>query len=729
MSVFLVACVFALAIYAIQYGALWVQDRRHMANQSLRWFIASLAVWVTGELLQSYPFMRGHLLTLERLQVFGWGTSTFFFLSFAFAFLERRRRTGFYGLAAATAVAVVLGSTTNLVFDSLKQTGTIVVGLPGVLFWPVVGLVLWNGAAALTLLFQALVRESEQRVRVVLAAVVVGGALTLIVAGTTDVLLPYVLKDENWPQFGCTIGTLFCAVVTVAMMRHDFLSTTVGQIAEELFSRSGEGIALIDAEQMVRRINPAAGAMLGLPTSGGPWVAQIVLPGYEPTESFAHKEIHLETAGQQRVVSLSQSTHEGADTGYATVLVYRDITEDRRIEKRLEEERGVLEKEVARRTAELEQTRAKEVLGAVASGVIHDFNNQLFPIISIAELVREDLPDEHPARSDIDEIIRAGNQAAEVGKQLLGFTRKIEARKGLVDLAQLTRDVHRLIESSAKKNAKLPCYIEVEPASVLGSTAQMRQALVNIATNALEAIGDSGGTVELRLWQSNDAISRRRKGTDPFPLAFVVTVSDNGPGIATQNLAQVFAPFYTTKGGLGRSGLGLTVAAHIAEQHNGTIDISSEPGQGTKVSLVLPSLARPSWISEVQSAPELFGRERILLVGSSSADSIGLDHVLAPLGFQLVTVDSAIKAHRVLRSDPAYYDLLIIDADIEEDNIRELVETAGVYRPDLALLVVGGTSGTETLARRAGKAVMRLDKGVSRLELARAVREVLRART
>ncbi|MCU0663582.1 MAG: ATP-binding protein [Myxococcota bacterium] len=662
MSLLLIACALSLVIYLMLLGALWVQDHRGLANHSLRLYIGCMILWVCAELMEAHPASREHLLALQRLMVFAKTACPFFFLSFVHSFTGRTPGRGFYALAVASAAAVILGSLTNLVIADVEWALTGVITRLGWGYWPVVAVVSLNAVVALYLLGQALVHEPEQRKRGALAMVVIGGTFTLLMALSLDVFLPYFNPSFDWSEFSCCISTIFCGVVWVAMIRHDFLSSTLEQVAEDLFARSGEGIALVDAEQMVRRINPAAASLLGLPTIGGPWAAEVVLPGYKPKATFAQRVIQLETTGQKRMLSLSQSTHEGVIAGYATVLVYRDISEDQRIHRRLEEERITLEKEVAHRTAELERTREREALGAVASSVIHDFNNQLFPIISIAELVREDLPEEHPARLDIDEMIRAANQAAEVGRQLLGFTRRVETRKGLVDLSVLIQEVHQFLKSSAKKNVSLSCVIEAEPACVIGTAAQFRHAIINIATNALEAIDPKGGSVELLLWRSDPSlVTQRSKRNSKFSSvrvsnvsSFVVTVSDTGPGIPEERQPLVCQPFFTTKGGLGRSGLGLTVALHIAEQHGGALEISSNPEKGTKVSLVLPSLARPSWLTEVQESPHLFGRERILVCTPRESFAADLPHVLAPLGYQLVIVDSEAKAHRVMRSEPAY---------------------------------------------------------------------------
>jgi PAS domain S-box-containing protein len=252
------------------------------------------------------------------------------------------------------------------------------------------------------------------------------------------------------------------------------------------------------------------------------------------------------------------------------MVVVQEITR----RKLAEEQRAELE-------AQLRQAQKMEAIGTLAGGIAHDFNNLLLTMVCNLELAREDTGPDHPAATSLDQIAVAAMRASQLVRQILAFSRKQPSLRTVVPLAPLIEDAAQLLRAS------LPAAIELDlhlnPAlNVLADSTQVHQVLMNLCTNAWQAITVGRGRITVTL-DEGDA-PPHPNGT-PFAR---IRVTDTGDGMDARTLERIFEPFFTTKE-VGRgSGLGLSVVHGIVKSHGGSITATSEPGYGATFEVLLP---------------------------------------------------------------------------------------------------------------------------------------------
>jgi hypothetical protein len=258
------------------------------------------------------------------------------------------------------------------------------------------------------------------------------------------------------------------------------------------------------------------------------------------------------------------------------VGISRDVT--RRIEA--EHHREELEQRLL-------QSQKLDALGGFARGVAHDFRNTLLAINSSAQSASRQLPHDHPAREPLAIVEEACRQAGEITQSLLTFARGQGASKEALDLSQVVTKTARLLNAVLPPRIKVRCHTpEDAPAYIEGNRAELEQVLMNLATNARDAMPD-GGTITLSL-----AIDR-----DPDNPRCRLVVQDTGEGMAPDVRDRAFEPFFTTKPRLKGTGLGLALVHGVVESHHGSVALESQPGQGTTVTLDFPRTAPPDTLN------------------------------------------------------------------------------------------------------------------------------------
>jgi len=258
-----------------------------------------------------------------------------------------------------------------------------------------------------------------------------------------------------------------------------------------------------------------------------------------------------------------------------TVSTIRDVTELRASQRR--------ERELER---QLLHSQKLEALGTLAGGMAHDLNNALMPILALSKLVLEEMPEGSNGREDLETIVRASERARDLVQRILAFSRKQEMVKGKVDLALATREALRLLRPALPATVQLVEHIgEVPP--LLGDPGQIQQVIVNLITNAVQAVGNRSGTVTVTVSPAAERLpSVRQEGE---AAAIRLSVTDTGCGIDEATLDRIFEPFFTTKNVGEGTGLGLSVAHGIVTEHGGRIDVRSVPGAGTEFTVLLPA--------------------------------------------------------------------------------------------------------------------------------------------
>jgi len=217
-----------------------------------------------------------------------------------------------------------------------------------------------------------------------------------------------------------------------------------------------------------------------------------------------------------------------------------------------------------------------EALGTLAGGVAHELNNALVPVLALSKLVLESLPEDSPERDDLALIVSSSERARDLVKQILSYSRKQDRVEQIVDLADLIREALRMLRVSLPATIRIGEAIEAVPA-VAGDPGELHQLIVNLVTNAAQAIGASKGmiTVALALIGGNVRLS----------------VIDNGCGMDSVTVDRIFEPFFTTKDVGEGTGLGLSVVHSIVTRHGGQIQVRSHVGEGTVFEVLLPAFA------------------------------------------------------------------------------------------------------------------------------------------
>ena len=235
----------------------------------------------------------------------------------------------------------------------------------------------------------------------------------------------------------------------------------------------------------------------------------------------------------------------------------------------------------AQRLAEnrLVQAAKLAAVGEMAAGIAHELNNPLTSVTGFAELVMEDMPDDSPSRADMDLVIRESRRARDVVRRLLDFARQSDSAHASASLNRVVEDVVTLSRHLIHANGvKLILDLQDDLPWVLMDENQMKQVLLNLVHNALQAMPD-GGQMEITTAES------QKVGRD----GITVTVKDNGIGISPENQTRIFEPFFTTKTDHGGTGLGLSVTYGIVSEHGGEIELVSEPGMGSLFKVWLPN--------------------------------------------------------------------------------------------------------------------------------------------
>jgi len=323
-----------------------------------------------------------------------------------------------------------------------------------------------------------------------------------------------------------------------------------------------------------------------------------------------------------------------------------------------------------------------EVLGQFAGSIAHDFNNLSMVILGTTERIRRGLPDDHPAQRDLNLIARTSEDAAELGRTLLGFGRDQALRTANVVLDDLVADVVPMLNRLLPKNVVLRHVRGSGAALVRVDRSRIEQVVINLCVNARDAMPDGGtitietGTTELdrAQIQGRDWVSEGR---------FVaLAVTDTGIGMSPDTLARVFDPLFTTKAPGKGTGLGLTSVYSTLEQHKGLIDIVSAPGEGTTCYVYLPQVKAVDASAEAVKSD----RRTVLIVGSQDELRDVLEVALESLGFGAVVTESWGSALEIVRGGAPVVDLVVSDASVAGASSQELYRDLRGLRPDLGFL-------------------------------------------
>ncbi|MBD3220937.1 transporter substrate-binding domain-containing protein [bacterium] len=336
--------------------------------------------------------------------------------------------------------------------------------------------------------------------------------------------------------------------------------------------------------------------------------------------------------------------------------------------------------------SDLRQAQKMEAIGTLAGGIAHDFNNILSVIMGYAELVRGDLDGQRDLQEYLGQITRASERARGLVQQILTFSRRSAENKQVIELADVVDEALVLLRSS------IPTSIEIHSETttrgrVFADPTSMHQIIMNLCTNAYQAFDDQAGRIELRLDEE------QREGTSGGRFV-VLTVADDGPGVPVDVLPKIFEPYFTTKPADRGTGLGLAVVHGIIEDHGGTIEASSAPGEGAVFRVSLPATEREEspTATDIDLSRPASGGERVLLVDDEAELVDVFARGLERLGYRVTAFTSPHEALEALRADPEAHDVLVTDMTMPGLTGAALARAALALAPDLPVLLCTGYS-------------------------------------
>lgn len=348
---------------------------------------------------------------------------------------------------------------------------------------------------------------------------------------------------------------------------------------------------------------------------------------------------------------------------------------------------------------QLAHAQKMEAVGTLAAGVAHDLNNILSGIVSYPELLLMELPDDSPLKSPIQTIHKSGQKAAAIVQDLLTLARRGVSVNAVVNINDI---ISGFLESPECKkiiefhdNVGFKVNLQPRVLNIVGSPIHLSKTIMNLVSNAAEAMGDGG---QIELTTQNRYLDSQKDGYEKIPEGeyVVLSVTDSGTGIAHDHLHKIFVPFYTRKE-MGRSGtgLGMAVVWGTVKDLNGFIDVQSSPGSGTRFDLYFPvtQLTR-SEKNETVPVEAYKGNEKILIVDDLEEQRLIASAMLEKLGYSVAALSSGEKSISYLKEHNA--DIVILDMVMEPgmdglETYREIVQ----LNPDQKAIIASGYSETE----------------------------------
>ena len=412
-----------------------------------------------------------------------------------------------------------------------------------------------------------------------------------------------------------------------------------------------------------------------------------------------------------KIIELDISITYSPDTGGRFFAFLRDITGRKLLEE------------------QLRQAQKMEAVGQLAGGVAHDFNNILTVIVGYCSLLQMDGSLSGEQKNRVEEIAASAEKAAQLTHGLLAFSRKQPLIMKQENLNKIVQHVHKFLAriigeditfQSACCEAELP---------IVADRGQLEQVLINLATNARDAMS-GGGVFTIksdRVLLDSSLSDYNKQDIQPGHYA-VLTVSDTGTGISKEHIDHIFEPFFTTKEVGKGTGLGMAIIYGIIKQHNGFIDLSSEVGQGTTFKIYVPIDEKSNGFHSIKAepAPPVGGNETILVAEDEPSVRVLVAKVLESHGYNIVLAEDGVDAVEKFKDHQDIIRLILMDMIMPKKSGKEAYEEISRIKPDVKLLFSSGYTADFIEDRGISEgAVGLIRKPVQPMELLRKVREML----
>jgi len=495
---------------------------------------------------------------------------------------------------------------------------------------------------------------------------------------------------------------------------------------EQTFDAMQDIVTLQDRERRIVKANKAAREFFGAGRDGlcGRFCYDLFrgvdrpcpeCPGTATLEDGRGRSETVTHPGMGRIFSVSIAPVRDEDDGLGRIVhVARDITEHKKLED------------------ELFQAHKMEAIGTLAGGIAHDFNNILTAIIGYADLARDGLAADSQAREFLDQVLRAGARAKELVRQILTFGRRGAEGMHPLNPSPVIKEAVKLLRSTLPSTISIRETIDAGCGYIVADPTKVHQVLVNLCTNALHAMEEEQGLLDIRLEHVALAAGDTPRGHKAAPGPYVrLTVKDTGRGMTKEVMERIFEPYFTTKPPGKGTGMGLALVQGIVETSGGFIRVWSEPGRGTAFSVFWPEARQRDDTAGAPASGDSValpagGGEHVMLVDDEPEITAMYRAFLEPLGYRVSVFGDGEAALAAFRADPADYDLVLTDQTMPRLPGHELARKILSLRPEVPVILCTGYSAlvSQRQAEELGVAAFLL-KPLSRVELARRVRRAL----
>ena len=418
-----------------------------------------------------------------------------------------------------------------------------------------------------------------------------------------------------------------------------------------------------------------------LETNQTPEEVEAALKRVQQGEYLSFETVHRRKDGSLLDLEVSTQMRHGSD-GSEIIAFLRDITERKRAEE-----------ETRRLQAQLMQAQKMEAIGTLAGGIAHDFNNILGAILGYAEMVQDACPAHSTVAHDIEQVLKAGNRAKELVKQILAFSRQAKADQVPLQPALIIKEAVKMLRSSLPATITIRQDLSPDAGFILADPTQIHQIMMNLCTNALHAMELEGGilTVSLRKKElgRDDVVDMPHMKPGKY---LQLSIQDTGIGISPEIRERIFDPYFTTKEVGKGTGMGLSIVHGIAQSLGGSIVCDSRPGAGTVFNLFLPAVEGHA-LQEGGAAENIpTGHEHILLVDDEEILVEMGKTLLERLGYRVTARKNSIEALTTFQNQPEAFDLIITDQTMPGMTGIDLSRRILQIRPEIPILLCTGYS-------------------------------------
>lgn len=363
---------------------------------------------------------------------------------------------------------------------------------------------------------------------------------------------------------------------------------------------------------------------------------------------------------------------------------HTDITE----RKKAEEERKSLE-------AQLLQAQKMETMGTLAGGIAHDFNNILSPMLICAEIALEDTSKDSEMHEVIETIFKAAHRAKDLVKRILLFSRRGEQNRETLNIGEVVKEALKLARSSIPSTITISKKIKLKEETISADPIQIHQLVMNLCTNAYQAMQGSSGEIKVELSTINinhgsKKVLRLKEGE-----YILLSISDTGHGIDESTKQRIFDPFFTTKAIGKGTGLGLSVVMGIVMNHDGEIKVESKVGKGSTFHIYLPlSDNAESTTLQREDKADPKGVEKVLFVDDESALAFVGKAALEQLGYKVTVSSNPAEALQLFAQSPDHFDILITDYTMPNMTGLQLAIEAKKISNNIPVIIISGYNDT-----------------------------------